>query len=136
MNLVILQGNLTRDVEYKNIGTTNVCNFGLAINRKTKNGQETVFVDVSAFGKTAEIISKYFQKGKMILIQGRLHLDKWQDTKSNQQRTKLKVVAERFFFCGGNQGSGQQAPQGAPQQNYQQPQGPQQAPSQPNSPFV
>lgn len=145
MNLIVLQGNLTRDPEFKNIGTTNVCNFGLAINRVKQGGQkETTFIEVSAFGRTADNIAKYFNKGKMILIQGRLHLDIWTDTNTQQQRTKLKVVAERFFFCGGNT---QQSPQnasaqyGAPQQGYNQnpaqtgnQAGP--APQAPASPFV
>ena len=121
MNLVVLQGNLTREVEFKNIGSTNVANFGLAINRKTKNGEETTFVEVTAFGRTAENIAKYFTKGRMIVVQGRLHLDQWKDTNTQQQRTKLKVVAERFFFCGSSggqqqgqyQGQQQAAPQGS-----------------------
>ena len=60
MNRTILMGNLTRDPEFKNIGTTNVCNFGIAINRVVKGGaKDTTFVDVSAFGKCAENIAKY-----------------------------------------------------------------------------
>ncbi len=105
MNKVILMGNLTRDPEFKNIGQTNVCNFGIAINRKTKNGEDTTFVEVSSFGKTADNIAKYFQKGKPILLEGRLQLDQWND--NGVQRSKLKVVAERFNFCGSSQGSGQ-----------------------------
>ena len=130
MNRVVLMGNLTRDPEFKNIGTTNVCNFGIAINRVVHGGgKETTFVDVSAFGKCAENISKYFQKGKPILIEGRLKLDEWQDSNTQQKRSKLKVVAERFFFCGGNA-----APQGAPAQApAQQESGGTAAPS---SPFV
>ena len=98
-------GNLTRNPELKNIGSTNVCNFGIAINRKTKNGEETTFVEVASFGKTADNIGKYFQKGKPILIEGRLQLDQWND--NGVQRSKLKVVAERFNFCGSNQSGGQ-----------------------------
>lgn len=110
MNRVILMGNLTREPELKNIGTTNVANFGIAINRVVQGGaKETTFVDISAFGKCADNIGKYFQKGKPILIEGRLKLDEWQDTQTQQKRSKLKVVAERFFFCGSNA-----APQGAP----------------------
>jgi len=103
MNRVILMGNLTRDPEFKNIGTTNVANFGIAINRQTKNGKEVTFVDISAFGKCAENISKYFQKGKPILVEGRLKLDEWQDRQTKQKRTKLKVIAEKFEFVGSAQ---------------------------------
>lgn len=102
MNRVILLGNLTRDPELKNIGTTNVCNFSIAVNRRTKTGQDTTFVDISAFGKTADNIAKYFQKGKPILVEGRLQTDKWVDKTTQQPRTKLKVVAERFEFVGTN----------------------------------
>ena len=147
-------GNLTRDPEFKNIGTTNVCNFGIAINRKTKDGEDTTFVELSSFGKTADNIAKYFQKGKPILIEGRLQLDQWND--NGVQRSKLKVVAERFNFCGSNSGQSQGPNQGqsqqAPRNTYAQPQnnGPQNgynnnqgnvnqgAPTNqaPNSPFV
>ncbi len=124
MNKVILMGNLTRDPEFKNIGQTNVCNFGIAINRKTKNGEDTTFVEVSSFGKTADNIAKYFQKGKPILIEGRLQLDQWND--NGVQRSKLKVVAERFNFCGSNSGQSQGPNQGqsqqAPRNTYAQPQ--------------
>ena len=137
-------GNLTRDPEFKNIGTTNVCNFGIAINRKTKNGEDTTFVEVSSFGKTADNIAKYFQKGKPILIEGRLQLDQWRDTNTGQQVTKLKVVAERFNFCGGKQGDGQSQGQNQGQQrqnfqpNYdtQNTQEPTQSQNRPASPFV
>ena len=119
-------GNLTRDPELKNIGSTNVCNFGIAINRRTKDGEDTTFIEVSSFGKTADNIGKYFQKGKPILIEGRLQLDQWND--NGQQRSKLKVVAERFNFCGSNQSGGQSQGQNqgqsqqTPQNTYAQPQ--------------
>ncbi len=119
MNRVILMGNLTRDPDFKNIGTTNVANFGVAINRVVKGGgKETTFVDVSSFGKCAENISKYFTKGKPILIEGRLKLDEWQDTTSGQKRSKLKVVAERFFFCGGNTQQHGEGPRQPMSQSY------------------
>jgi len=124
MNLCVLMGNLTKDPEMKNIGTTNVTNFSIAVNRRTKAGQEVTFVDIAAFGKTAENIAKYFQKGKMILIQGRLCFDQWQDKQTGQKRTKLKVIAEKFEFVGSAQ-----------QQISQQVSGQQSAPA-PVSPFV
>jgi len=127
MNRVILYGNLTRDPEMKNIGTTNVTNFGIAINRRTKAGQETTFVDISAFGKTAENIAKYFTKGKPILIEGRLKLDDWQDKQTGQKRTKLKVIAEKFEFVGSSQPT-QTTSQTTPTQA--------QVPDIPSSPFI
>jgi len=141
MNRVIVMGNLTRDPEYKNVGSTNLCNFGIAINRKTKTGNETTFIDLEAWGKTAENIAKYFTKGKPILIEGRLKLDEWVDTTSGQKRSKLKVVAERFHFCGGNAQqtqSPQQAPTQAtaPQRPTSDGGGLTQAPAAPTSPFI
>ena len=84
-NKVILAGNLTRDPElrYTPQGTA-IAKIGVAINEKwtDKEGQKkerTVFVDVDAFGKTAEVIGQYFKKGRPILIEGRLKLDQWED---------------------------------------------------------
>jgi len=130
MNRVILYGNLTRDPEMKNIGTTNVTNFSIAINRQTRAGQETTYVEISSFGKTAENIAKYFQKGKPILIEGRLKMDEWQDKQTGQKRTKLKVIAEKFEFVGSaQQQTSQQATASyVPAET--------QAPAAPPSPFI
>ena len=104
-NKVILIGNLTRDVEIRYTPNTNnaVASFGIAVNRKYKDQEETTFVDLEAWGSTAENISKYFSKGDPILIEGRLKLDQWQD-QNGGNRSKLKVVAERFEFVGGKGG--------------------------------
>ena len=121
-NKVILMGNLTRDPElrYTPKGTA-VANLGLAVNRiwRDAEGQqqdETTFVDVDAFGKQAETIGQYMQKGRPILVEGRLKLDQWEDKNSGQRRSKLGVVLERFTFVGGggSQGIGGGAPS-APQ---------------------
>src|SRR3954462_7747841 len=82
-NKVILVGNLTRDPQLRYLPSQMaVCDFGLAVNHKyrTKNGEdreEVLFIDVSAFGKQAEIINQYCQKGKQILVEGRLKYDTW-----------------------------------------------------------
>ncbi len=109
MNLVILKGNLTRDPELGEAGKSTVCNFGMAINERytDRDGEkkETVtFVDVAAFGKTAEVIDEYFRKGDPILINGKLKLDEWEDKKSGDKRSKLKVIAFEFDFCGDTKG--------------------------------
>ena len=103
-NKVILAGNLTRDPElrYTPKGTA-VAKIGLAINRtwRTETGEqkeEVTFVDVDAFGKTAETIGQYFKKGRPILIEGRLRYETWEDKQSNQKRSKLGVVMEGFQF--------------------------------------
>ncbi len=104
-NRVILMGNLTRDPEIRQTQTgTSICRFSIAVNRSfsSQDGSvrdETCFVDIDSFGRTAENISKYFSKGKPILVEGRLRQDSWED-KQGQKRTKLVVVLERFEFVG------------------------------------
>ncbi len=117
LNKVFLMGNLTRDPElrYTPQGTA-VASFGLATNRRWKgpNGEEkedTVFVDVTAFARQAEVISEYMSKGRQIFIEGRLKLDQWQDKESGAKRSKLTVTVESFQFIGGP-GQGGDAPQG------------------------
>lgn len=104
-NKVILMGNLTRDVEvrYTPSGTA-VAEIGLAVNdkRKDASGQwvdETTFVDVTLFGRQAEVAGEYLAKGSPVLIEGRLKLDQWE--KDGQKRSKLKVVAENMRMLGG-----------------------------------
>jgi single-strand DNA-binding protein len=120
-NKVILAGNLTRDPElrYTPKGTA-IAKFGLAINRTWKNEagetkEEVTFVDIDAFGKSAELIGQYFKKGRPILMEGRLRLDTWDDKQTNQKRSKLGVVLDSFQFMdsrpeGGAQGNGGQRP--------------------------
>ena len=105
-NKVILVGNLTRDPELRVTGTgLSICKLGLAVNRSytSKDGEskdETTYVDVDAFGKQAEILGKYMQKGRPLMIEGRLKLDQW-ESNDGQKRSKLGVVLESFQFIGG-----------------------------------
>lgn len=133
-NRVILMGNLTRDPELRQTQSgTSICRFSVAVNRSfsSQDGSvrdETCFVDIDSFGRTAENISKYFSKGKPILVEGRLRQDSWED-KQGQKRTKLVVVLERFEFVGSkgdsqNYDAGDYAPSPARAQRQQ----PQQAP--------
>jgi len=93
-------GNLVRDPEMKTVGENAVVNFTLATNRKfKKNGEiveKTTFVDVEAWGKTADICAQYLTKGKSCLVNGRLDMDSWE--KDGQKRSKLKIVAEQVQF--------------------------------------
>ena len=105
LNKVFLIGNLTRDPElrYTPSGTA-VVEIGMAVNRKWKgqNGElreEVCFVDVSAFGRQAEIISEYCHKGKPLFVEGRLKLDSWEG-KDGQKRSKMRVVVENFQLLG------------------------------------
>ena len=106
LNKVMLIGNLTRDPEMRVTPQgTAICQFGLAVNRefKTATGEkreEVCFVDVEAWGKTAEVISKYCAKGKQLVIEGRLKFDPWEDKATGQKRSKLKVVLDNFQFLG------------------------------------
>jgi len=105
-NKVILVGNLTRDPELRVTASgSTICKLGLAVSRTyaTRDGErreETTFVDIDAFGKQAEVISKYMRKGRPILVEGRLKLDQW-ETNDGQKRSKLGVVLENFQFMGG-----------------------------------
>ena len=121
-NKVILAGNLTRDPElrYTPKGTA-VARLGIAINRKWKSEtgemkEEVTFVDVDAFGKTAETIGQYLKKGRPILIEGRLRYETWEDKQTKQKKSKLGVVMETFQFLdsGGGRGDGSGASEAPP----------------------
>jgi len=111
VNKVMLMGNTTRDPELRTLpsGTT-VCDFALATNRvyKTTGGeekQETVFIDCTAFGRTAEVIAEYCPKGRSLFVEGRLHYQTWED-KAGSRRSKLSVIVEGFQFVGSREGGG------------------------------
>ena len=110
-NKVLLMGNITRDVQLKQTsGNQSVVEIGVAVNRKykTKDGQEreeVTFVDCECWGPRAEVIAKYFTKGKPIFIEGRLKLDTWAD-KDGQKRSKMRVMIEDFQFVEGRGGGG------------------------------
>jgi single-strand DNA-binding protein len=107
LNRVFLMGNLTRDPQVKFLPSqTQVAEFGIAMNRKFKgqdgsDREEVTFVDITAFGKTAELINQYFTKGKPIFIEGRLKYDQWDDKNGGGKRSKLTVVVDNFQFIGG-----------------------------------
>lgn len=111
-NKVILLGNLTRDPQLKYLPSqTAVAEFGIACNRKFKSAagedrEEVTFVDITAFGKQAELINQYFTKGKPIFIEGRLKFDSWEDKQGGGKRSRLTVVLENFQFIGGRDGGG------------------------------
>ncbi len=111
-NKVILLGNLTRDPELRTTPKgTQICQFGIAVSRQFKDEsgamrEEATFVDIEAWSKQAEIVGKYFTKGRPILVEGRLKLDTWDDKTSGQKRSKLKVVLESFQFVGPRAGEG------------------------------
>ena len=103
-NKVILIGNLTRDPDLRVTANGNsICKLGIAVNRTfmTRDGErreETTFIDIDAFGKQAEVISKYMRKGRPLMVEGRLKLDQWES--DGQKRSRLGVVLENFQFLG------------------------------------
>ena len=102
MNKVILLGRLTKDPEtrYTQTNNTQVTSFSLAVNRRfTKEGQPSAdFINVIAWSKTAEFVSKYFKKGQQVSIVGRLQTRTWED-ENGQKRYVTEVVAEEAYFA-------------------------------------
>ncbi len=108
-NRVILVGNLTRDPELRYIASgTPVTEIGLAVNdrRKNANGEwveETQFIEVTLWARTAEVASEYLSKGRPVLIEGRLKFDTW-ESREGEKRSKLRVVGERLQMLGSRGG--------------------------------
>lgn len=106
MNKVILIGNTVRPIELRYLPSgAAVAKTGIAMNRtwKDKNSgeqrQEVTFIDIEAFGNTAEVLSKYAPKGKQIFVEGRLKLEQWED-QSGQKRSKHIVVVDSLQLLG------------------------------------
>ena len=116
LNKVLLLGNVTRDpeVRYTPKGSA-VCDLGVAVNRAytTESGEkreEVTFVDVTLWGRTAEVASEYLKKGRPVFVEGRLQMDTWDDKQTGQKRTRLRVVAENMQLLGGRPSGGGEAP--------------------------
>lgn len=101
LNHIVLMGRLTRDPELRRTGSgTAVTSFSLAVDRdfKTQGGEkETDFIDIVAWRATAEFVSKYFKKGRMAIVEGRLQLRDWTDKDGNKRRS-AEVVADNVYF--------------------------------------
>jgi single-strand DNA-binding protein len=111
-NKVILVGNLTRDPQLRHLPSQMpVVEIGLAVNHRYRTAQgedreEVMFIDCTAFGKQAETINQYCQKGKQLLVEGRLKLETWDDKQTGQKRSKHKIVIDGFQFLGGRDSGG------------------------------
>jgi single-strand DNA-binding protein len=108
-NRVILVGNLTRDPELRYIPSgMAVSDVTLAVNDRIKRGDqwvdEATFVDITLWGRTAEIANEFLSKGSPVLIEGRLKLDRWE--KDGQKHSKLRVTCERMQMLGSREGGG------------------------------
>ena len=101
LNRIILMGRLTRDPELRRTGSgTAVTSFSLAVDRdfKSQSGEkETDFIDIVAWRNTAEFVSKYFTKGRMAVVEGRLQIRDWKDKDGNNRRS-AEVVADNIYF--------------------------------------
>ena len=106
LNTITIIGRLTRDakIEYTQ-GGTSLCNISIASNESQKDGDNwkdyANFFDVTIWGKQAEGLAQYLLKGKQIAVEGRLHQDRWTDKETNQNRSKVKITAERVQLLGG-----------------------------------
>jgi single-strand DNA-binding protein len=103
-NRVYLVGNLVKDPEMKNIGSSNkVTNFTIASNRnwtgpEGQKMEEVSFIDCVAYGKRGETINTYFSKGRKILLEGRMKQEKWTDKDTQKTQSRLRVIVEQFHF--------------------------------------
>ncbi len=108
----MLMGNLTRDPELKYTPKgTALVDIGLAVNRNytTESGEkreEVTFIDITLWGRVAEIVAEYCKKGRPLFVEGRLQLDTWDDKTSGQKRSKLKVIGENIQLLGSREGGG------------------------------
>lgn len=132
LNKVFLLGNLTRDPDVRGLPSgQSVCTLGLAVSRRFVNNsgqeqEETCFVDVSVWGKTAQNCRQYLSKGSQVMVEGRLKFDSWDDRNGGGRRSRLSVVAENIQFMNrrnredGNS-NGDNAGYPAPGDNYNAP---------------
>lgn len=111
LNKVTVLGNLTRDpqVRYTPSGQA-VADIGMALNRQwldkesNQRKEECVFLDITLWGRQAEVAGEFLQKGALVLIEGRLQLDQWDDKETGKKMSKLKVVGENLVMLGGKKG--------------------------------
>lgn len=125
LNKVLLIGNLTRDpeVRYTPKGTA-VADIGLAVNRITTSDsgerrEEVTFVDVTLWGRQAEIAGEYLKKGRPVFIEGRLQMDTWDDKTTGQKRSKIKVVCENLQLLGSRPADGGESSEGGGERREQ-----------------
>lgn len=130
LNKIILMGRLTRDPELRRTGSgTAVTSFALAVDRDFKGAggeKETDFIDVVAWRNAAEFVSKYFTKGRMAVVEGRLQIRDWKDKGGNNRRS-AEVVADNVYFGDSNKDGGNRSGGGSYgggyDNSYQQPSG-------------
>ena len=114
LNKVMIIGNLTADPEVRTTPRGNsVAGLRLAVNRVSsgpnegERREETTYLDVTCWGRTAEIAGQYLAKGRPVFIEGRLQQDTWEDKQTGQKRSKIRIVAENMQLLGSRDGGGQ-----------------------------
>ena len=122
MNHVVIMGRLTRDPERRETGSgTPVTSFTLAVDRRFKSKdsgeRKADFINVVAWDKTADFVSKYFMKGKMAAVSGRLEVREWTD-KENNRRWSTEVIADNVYFTGDSRGDNPQTGISNPKEDY------------------
>jgi len=112
LNKVLLIGRLTADPEIRYTPSgLNIANMRMAVNRyrKGQDGnrvEETAYVDLTAFGRTAELAQQYLKKGRQVFVEGALHFEQWDDKNTGQKRSKLSVTVENLQFLDGRSEGG------------------------------
>ncbi len=120
MNKCFVAGNLTRDPEVRFLDNgKSVANFTIATSRKFKDKsgemkEETLFIDIDAWGRTAELVGEYLTKGSGAMVEGRLKLDTWEDKNTGEKRNRIKVFAESVQFTDSKSASADAPTQRAP----------------------
>lgn len=127
LNRIILMGRLTRDPELRHTQSgTPVASFSLAVDRDFKDKQtgekETDFIDIVAWRNTAEFVSKYFSKGRMAVVEGRLQIRPWTDKDGNKRRS-AEVIADNTYFADSKKDTGEGGAYGQPSGGYGAPAG-------------
>ena len=103
LNKVFLMGNLTRDPELRQVAGMAFCSFGLAVNRQfqpARGGEtreETCFVEIETWGKSAEVSGQYLRKGRSVLVEGRLQMDTWEKDGQKHQKLKIRAMTVKFM---------------------------------------
>jgi single-strand DNA-binding protein len=102
VNVVVITGNLTRDPELKQAGSTSVCELGVAVNSRIKKGGEWVdhvdYFDAVVFGSQAENVAQYKSKGDPVAIHGKLRHERWETKDTHEKRSKVKIIANSIQF--------------------------------------
>lgn len=112
LNCVVVDGNLTRDIEMNPAGTIGKISIAVNESQKDQSGNYSDyanFIECKLFGKTASNLAKYLQKGKRVIVRGKLHQDRWE--KDGQKNSRVVVNVDEIVFCGGPSQQGQQGQQ-------------------------